>query len=85
MFSSAGRLTIWWSDWLRQIKPYARRQASGAEPAHTPFEAVEVEGSHLAAVGNAQAEHGCLCGWDAAGVLIDQELVAGALPGCLAW
>src|SRR5437868_9303719 len=43
------------------------------------FEAVKVEGGHLAAVGSAQAEHGCPSGWDAVGVLVDQELVIGAV------
>jgi hypothetical protein len=40
---------------------------------------VEVEGGHLATACVAQAENGCLRGWNAVGVLIDQELVVGAV------
>ena len=44
----------------------------GTQHWSTPAEAVEVEGYHLSAACGVEAEHGCLRGWGAIGVLIDQ-------------
>ena len=60
----------------RFVAPDASRQRLGAGP--DAFEAFEVGGDHVAAVGTAEVEQRSARVQDAVGVLADEELVVGA-------